>query len=78
MIGWSQAAIESALGPPTEVVEGDAPDEEAHRIRPSSTGTFRTMSYRTFDGHFVVWLRLDEDARFRCIRSVWPEKNCYY
>ena len=78
MIGWSQAAIETSLGPPTQVFEGDVSDENALRIRLRPAGTIRTLSYRTFDGQFVVRLNLEGDGQFRCFGSWWVEKHRYY
>src|SRR4051794_32630372 len=66
MIGWSQTAIESELGSPDEVVDGDAPDPHAQRSRLRLPGTYRTFVYRTFDGRFVVWMRDAADGSFEC------------
>jgi hypothetical protein len=78
MIGWSQAAIDTRLGLPSAVIEEDAPDEHAQKSRPMSGGTFRTLTYRTFDGLFVVWLQPGSDGRFKCVRSKWADKQPYY
>ena len=79
MIGWSRAAIESSLGPPDKVIEGDAPDEHAQRIRlrPKPPGTFRTLVFQTFDGTFVAWMRSADGAE-TCFGSSWVEKGRYY
>jgi hypothetical protein len=78
MIGWSQAAIESSLGRPSQVVEQDVPDPHAQRIRPRPAGgVYRTLVFKTFDGTFVVWLRAGKDE-YVCLGSSWIEKGLYY
>ena len=77
MIGWSQAAIESRLGPPTEAVPVELPDPLGRRARPTPPGPCRTLIYRTFDGTFVVWLNAGPGG-FSCFRSRWAERNTYY
>jgi hypothetical protein len=78
MIGWSQAAIESRLGPPTRVFEYDVPDPNAQSIRPRPAGTYRTLVFnRFFDGHFVVWLKAEAQG-YACFGSSWVEKGTYY
>jgi hypothetical protein len=77
MIDWSQAAIESRLGPPTLVVEGDAGDANARQIRLRPPGACRTLVFRTFDGEFVVRLKLAKDE-FVCFGSSWTNKGIYY
>ena len=77
MIGWSQAAIESQLGPPSQVFEYDVPDPEAQYIRPRTPGTYRTLVFSGFHGRFVVWLK-EEAQGYACFGSSWVEKQCYY
>jgi hypothetical protein len=77
MIGWSQAAIESRLGPPSQVFEYDVPDPHAQSIRPTPDGTYRTLVFRSFDGRFVVWLKAEAQG-YVCVRSSWVEKGTYY
>ncbi len=78
MNGWSQAAIEARLGPPRQVIEGDAPDEHEQKITPRSPGVYRTCQYQNFDGHFVVWYRQTKQGGFDCFGSKWVEKRRYY
>jgi hypothetical protein len=77
MIGWSQAAIESRLGAPSQVFEYDVPDPHAQKIRPRSPGTYRTLVFSRFDGRFVVWLK-EGDQGYVCYGSSWAEKCTYY
>jgi hypothetical protein len=78
MIGWSQAAIESRLGRPAQVVEKDVPDPHAQRIRPRPAGgVYRTLVFKTFDGTFVAWLKAENDE-YVCLGSSWIEKGLYY
>jgi hypothetical protein len=77
MIGWSQTAIESRLGPPARVIEGDAGDADAKQLRPKPPGRCRTLVFRDFDGEFVVRLAAEGD-RFVCFGSSWTEKRRYY
>jgi hypothetical protein len=77
MIGWSQSAIESRLGTPSQVMEYDAPDPHAQKIRPRPAGTYRTLVFSRFDGKFVVWLKA-ESRGYVCFGSSWAEKGCYY
>jgi hypothetical protein len=77
MIGWSQAGIESRLGQPAKVVEGDVRDPEAQLIRPRPPGTYRTLFFSGIDGQFVVLLRAENDG-FVCFGSSWTDKGCYY
>jgi hypothetical protein len=77
MIGWSQAAIESRLGPATETIEGELPDTEGQTIRPAPVGPCRTLIFRTFDGTFVAWMAT-ADGGSTCFRSMWAEQNTYY
>jgi hypothetical protein len=77
MIGWSQAAIESRLGPPSQVFEYDIPDPPAHPVGPTPDETYRTLVFRSFDGRFVVWLKAEAQG-YVCVRSSWVEKGTYY
>jgi hypothetical protein len=77
MIGWSQAAIESRLGAPTEVVQVELPDANGQQLRPAPPGPCRTLTYRTFDGTFVVWLN-GGNGGYSCFRSKWAERSMYY
>jgi hypothetical protein len=77
MIGWSQAAIESRLGPPAQVFEYDVPDPHAQSIRPRPPGTYRTLVFSRFDGRFVAWLKAEETG-YVCFGSSWVEKGTYY
>jgi hypothetical protein len=77
MIGWTQAAIESKLGPPTEIVERELPDAEGQQLRPAPPGHCRTLIFRTFDGTFVAWMT-EADGESTCFRSMWAEGNTYY
>ncbi len=77
MIGWSQAAIESRLGPPTTAVEGELPDANGQQLRPAPPGPYRTWTYRTFDGTFVIWLS-EGSGGYTSFRSKWAERNMYY
>ena len=77
MIGWSQAAIESRLGPPAQVFEYDVPDPHAQSIRPTADGTYRTLVFSGFDGRFVVWLKAEAQG-YVGVRSSWVEKGTYY
>jgi hypothetical protein len=77
MIGWSQADIESRLGQPATVVEGDARDPVARQIGPKPLGTYRTLFFSGIDGQFVVLLKAENDV-FVCFRSSWIDKGCYY
>jgi hypothetical protein len=77
MIGWSQGAIESRLGPPSQVFEYDLADPHAQKIRPRSPGTYRTLVFSRFDGRFVVWLK-EGDQGYVCYGSSWAEKGMYY
>jgi hypothetical protein len=77
MIGWSQAAIESRLGPPTQVLEREVPDPHAQSIRPRPPGTYRTLVFSRFDGRFVVWLKAEAQG-YVCFGSSWVEKGAYY
>jgi hypothetical protein len=77
MIGWSQSAIEARLGLPAESVEVEIPDTEGRTIRPAPPGPYRTLIFRTFDGHFVAWFHQSNGA-YVCFRSHWAEKNLYY
>src|SRR5690348_18217506 len=74
MIGWSQAAIESRLGPPSEVFERDVPDPHAQSIRPRPPGTYRTLVFSRFEGRFVAWLKAEENG-YVCFGSSWLEKG---
>src|SRR5438477_6794989 len=76
MIGWSQAAIESRLGPPVQVFEHDVQDSHAQKIGPRPPGTFRTLVFSGFYGRFVVWLKA-EDEDYVCFGSSWVEKGAY-
>jgi hypothetical protein len=77
MIGWSQAAIESRLGAPAKVVEGDVRDSNAQEIRPTPPGTYRTLFFSGIDGQFVVLLKEEADG-YVCFGSSWTDKGCYY
>ena len=77
MIGWSQAAIESRLGAPVQLAEGDLGDQHARRIRPMPPGRCRTLVFRDFDGEFVARLKAGGDG-FVCFGSSWVEKGRYY
>ncbi len=77
MIGWTQAAIESRLGPATEMIEGELPDADGQQIRPAPAASCRTLIFRTFDGTFVAWLA-EVDGQSTCFRSMWAERNAYY
>ena len=77
MIGWSQADIESRLGGPAKVVEGDVRDLEAQKIGPTPPGRYRTLFFSGIDGEFVVLLKAENDG-FVCFRSSWTDKGCYY
>jgi hypothetical protein len=77
MIGWRQADIESRLGQPAKVVEGDGRGLDAQQIGPKSPGTYRTLFFSGIDGQFVVLLKAENDA-FVCFRSSWTDQGCYY
>jgi hypothetical protein len=77
MIGWSQAAIESRLGPPSQAFEYDLADPLARSIRPRPAGTYRTLVFSGFDGRFVVWLKAEAKG-YVCFGSSWIEKGAYY
>jgi hypothetical protein len=77
MIGWSQAAIQSRLGPPSQVVEHDVQDPHAQSIRPRPAGTYRTLVFSGFHGRFVVWLKAEGEG-YVCFVSSWIEKGRYY
>jgi hypothetical protein len=77
MIGWSQADIESQLGQPAKVVEGDVRDPDAQQIGPKPPGTYRTLFFSGIDGQFIVLLKAENDG-FVCFRSSWTDKGCYY
>jgi hypothetical protein len=77
MIGWSQSAIESRLGAPSQVMEYDASDLDAQKIRPRPAGTYRTLVFSRLDGKFVVCLK-SESTGYVCFGSSWPEKGCFY
>ncbi len=54
------------------------PDPEAHSIRVSPpAGPFRTLVFRTIDGHFVAWFSA-EGGTYTCFRSKWVERGNYY
>ena len=77
MIGWSQEAIESRLGAPDQVFEYDSPTPDEQSAGPSAPGTYRTLIFSGYDGHFVV--RLKAAARgYACFRSSWLEAGMYY
>jgi len=77
MIGWNQASIEALLGPPSQVVEGDAGDANAQQIRPKPPGAGRTLVFSNFDGEFVVRLTAAKE-KFVCFGSSWTNKGIYY
>jgi hypothetical protein len=77
MIGWSQVAIESRLGPPDESFPVELPDTHGRRIRPAPPGPHRTLIYRALDGTFVVWLS-EANGKSECFRSKWAEYGSYY
>jgi hypothetical protein len=77
MIGWSQADIESRLGQPALVVEGDARDPDAQQVGPKPPGIYRTLFFSGIDGQFVVLLKAQNEG-FVCFRSCWTDKGCYY
>ena len=77
MIGWSQAAIESRLGPPSQVFEYDIPTPLDPPAPPSPPGAYRTLVFSGFDGHFVARLKA-ADQGYVCFRSSWFEKETYY
>jgi hypothetical protein len=76
MIGWSQAAIESRLGPPSQVFERDVADLHIQSLISLPPGTYRTLVFSRFDGRFVAWLRAEE-KEYVCVRSSWVEKGTY-
>ena len=77
MIGWSQAAIESRLGPPSQVFERDVPDPHAQFIRPRPPGTYQTLVFSRFDGRFIAWMKAEEKG-YVCFGSSWVERGNYY
>jgi hypothetical protein len=77
MIGWTQAAIESRLGTPSQVFEYDLPDPHAQSIRPRPPGTYRTLVFSRFDGRFIAWLKAEAEG-YVCFGSSWSEKGAYY
>jgi hypothetical protein len=77
MIGWSQADIESRLGQPAKVVEGDGRRPDAQQIGPKPPGTYRTLFFNGIDGQFVVLLKA-ENNRFVCFRSSWTDQGRHY
>ena len=77
MIGWSQAAIKSRLGPPSQIFECDVPDPHSQSIRPRPPGTYRTLVFSRLDGRFVAWLKAEETG-YVCFGSSWVEKGTYY
>ena len=80
MIGWDRATIEARLGPPSEIIEGDAPDEHQQKIRLRAPGVSipKTHVYKNFDGHFIVWFRQGKGGELDCFGSKWAEKRRYY
>src|SRR5262249_15216933 len=70
MIRWSQASIESRLGPPAVVVEDDGGDANAKQVRLRPAGPCRTLVFRSFDGEFVARLKAEKD-QFVCFGSSW-------
>ena len=74
MIGWSQASIESRLGLPARVFEGDLGDDNARKIRPRPPGRCRTLVFRGFDGEFVARLKAEGDG-FVCFGSSWRNRG---
>jgi hypothetical protein len=77
MIGWSQADIESRLGQPAKIVEGDVRDPQGQKIGPKPPGTYRTLFFSGIDGEFVVLLKAENDG-FVGFRSYWTDKRRYY
>jgi hypothetical protein len=77
MVGWSQADIESRLGQPAKVVEGDVRDPVAQQIGPKPPGTYRTLFFSGTDGQFVVLLKAEKKG-FVSFRSYWTDKGRYY
>jgi hypothetical protein len=77
MIGWSQASIESRLGPPVRVVEGDDGDANAVKIRLKPPGACRPLVFRSSDGEFVARLNA-EKGQFVCFGSSWTNRGLYY
>ncbi|HEV3167450.1 MAG TPA: hypothetical protein VGZ22_25805 [Isosphaeraceae bacterium] len=75
MIGWTESAVTAQLGPPSEVVEADAPDENGHYLRSSPPGPYRTLMFRTSHGVFVVWFH-KQSGRYVSFRSRF--QNTYY
>jgi hypothetical protein len=77
MIGWKQGAIESRLGSPFLVVEGDVADSNARQLRVRPPGKCRTLVFRNLDGEFIVRLIAEGDD-YVCFGSYWTEKQRYY
>jgi hypothetical protein len=77
MIGWSQKAIEARLGAPYQFLEEDTPTPDEQSARPSLPGTYRTLYFRSDDGHFVVRLKATAEG-YVCFRSSWVEARTYY
>ncbi len=77
MIGWSQSAIESRLGPPSQVYEFDLADPHAQSIRPRVPGVYRTLVFSRLDGRFIAWMKA-EGRGYVCFGSSWAEKRVYY
>jgi hypothetical protein len=77
MIGWSQKAIESRLGPPDQVFESDVSFPVAQSAGPSPPGTYRTLVFSGEDGHFVVRLKAAANG-YVCFRSSWVETGTFY
>lgn len=77
MIGWSQSAIESRLGPPSQVHEFDLADPHAQKVRPRVPGVYRTLVFSRLDGRFIAWMKAEAQG-YVCFGSCWAEKRTYY
>lgn len=77
MIGWTQAAMESRLGPPDQVIERDVVDAHSQKIRPRTPGTYRTLLFDSMHGRFIAWMKQEKD-RYVCVSSSWVDKGLYY
>ena len=63
-------------GAPAKVMEYDAPDPHAQKIRPRPPGTYRTLVFNRWDGTFVVWLKA-ESKGYACFGSSWAGQGPY-
>ena len=77
MIGWSQSAIESRLGSPSQVYEFDLADPHAQTIRPRVPGVCRTLVFSRLNGRFIAWMKIGARG-YVCFGSCWADKRTDY